>query len=405
MKIKVKWNLLYPDEAACIKFKFKRFGYDGAYKQLVYSYSKLAPRGANLVKQYFSDHTGAMPSGSCLSYNPKGNKQFAVVKMNYSKYLSTHKKFLEEYMPQKNKPEVIEKPVVFGNEGYEERMVGRHFKFMISPESDKVPLEEFTKAYMERLSFELGHKFDWKAVVHTNTEHPHVHVLINGKDMDGKYLPRKPFPRDFIKSRSHVIASDIITNMIGERTPEQKNEAYQRSFSATRWTVHDEKIIALVNEDNAVIAVSDEMKKRLSHLCKLKLAVYDQGVYQLQKNWNTSLRNVGRYTSYLKAREELKWTLPENLQLYTADTGSISGIVRKRYCLDDEYENNNALVIEDKTGKAYFLPLYNPPPRYVEGQMCTVSMNTDSKGRLVPKMHFMNEQGADPSRKSGRDRS
>lgn len=322
-------------------------------------------------------------------------QQNVMVKFNYSRIEKSHKTLLEQYLPQERKENVKEKPVFFsakreGQEAYEaykSNMVPLHFKIILSPETNRLPLKNYTRAYMERVEWELGVKFDWVAVVHTDKPHHHVHILINGADRDGKPLKR-PFPRDFVTRRSHIIASEIATNIIGERSMEDIALSNDRKLSSNRWTSYDEDILKL-SKNNKIIPESERLRRRLNHLIELDLASYENGIYSLEKNWDTTLQVTGRYNSFLYARDELKWNLKNDLKLF--EGGQISGIVRKVYTLDDEYENNNAVIIENKN-EAYFVPLFNRPSKKLEGKECVIEASATSKGRLAAKIYTISKK-------------
>ncbi|MFI3257021.1 MAG: relaxase/mobilization nuclease domain-containing protein [Spirochaetales bacterium] len=395
----VKWNMLYPDEHTMRLFFRKRAGFDDDLKQLKNLFKKLTPQATKTYK---------LNSSSFFKPSFASGKQFVTFKMNYSNKMASHQKFLKYYMSQENKENVKDKPMLFGASDnlvindYEKTMSERHFKFMLSPESSKVPLKDFTRAFMTKVSKELGIDFDYVASIHTDTSHPHVHILINGKDSHGKELKR-PFPKSFIQRRAHEIASDITTAIIGERTAEQKTHSYNRSFTATRFTTHDEKIKEILQEGLEIRNPSEQTHRRLSHLCSLKLAKYENKTFTLEKNWDTTLRTVGRYNSFLKARDEIKWSIKEELELF--QSGSISGVVRKVYSLNDEFENDNAMVIENPvTKKAYFVPLYNPLSAKAEGKNCSVTMSVNAKGRLVPKIEYEKEETLNQKNKKSYNR-
>jgi type IV secretory pathway VirD2 relaxase len=78
----------------------------------------------------------------------------------------------------------------------------RHqFLFIVSPE-DAADLTGYTRELMAQVETDLGTKLDWVAVNHHNTGHPHVHVIVNGRDAPGENL---------------VINGDYLANGIRER--------------------------------------------------------------------------------------------------------------------------------------------------------------------------------------------
>lgn len=331
-----------------------------------------------------------------------------MVKMRYSDKIDSHQKFLEEYITQEKKEEVKVKPIVFSGklnpfsrggerqlvygeealESYKSKMVGRHYKFIISPDSKDVPLEQFTTAYMHRMQSEIGMKLDWIAAIHNDTGHPHVHILVNGKTADG-LEPQKMFRKDFIRHRCRAIASEITTNMIGPRTAEQKAAYREASTRALRWTSFDQHIQEAL-QNGIVVPGNEFMRRRLDFLKTKGLAQYKDGRYILDKKWDEILVNTGRYNSFLEAREELKFTDKANLELFSG-SGKIKGKITKLYCMNEEWQHNNGLLVEDGKGKAWFVPLFNPPPAQFAGKNVIIENQANSKGLLVPKIQLDKE--------------
>lgn len=390
------------EERLSIQWKFARYDDDAA--QLKKLYGKLAPRGAHFSKS----GGGLSGGGSHRGWNPDGDKQFVMVKMRYSDKLDSHQKFLEEYITQEKKEGVAVKPVVFtGNlnpfasggerkvvygqealEEYKSKMVGRHYKFIISPDSKDVPMEQFTTAFMHRMQAEMGFRLDWIAAVHTDTGHPHVHILINGKTADG-LEPSRLFRKDFIRHRCRTIASEITTNMIGPRTDEQKKAYKDSSTRALRWTTLDQQILE-AEKDGVVVPANEFMNRRLDFLKTKDLAQFKDGKYILDKKWDEILVNTGRYNSFLEAREELKFTDKANLELFSG-SGKIKGKITKLYCMNEEWQHNNGLLVEDGKGKAWFVPLFNPPSVKLAGKSVIIENVANSKGLLTPKIQIDKE--------------
>lgn len=397
------------EERLRIQWKFPR--YDDDASQLKRLYGKLAPRGAHFSKP----GGGVFSGGSRRGWNPDSDKQFVMVKMRYSDKLDSHQKFLEEYITQERKEEVKVKPVVFtgklnpfarggerrvvyGDEALEEyksRMVGRHYKFIISPDSKEVPMEQFTTAFMHRMQREMGMRLDWIAAVHTDTGHPHVHILINGKTADG-LEPTRLFRKDFIRHRCRTIASEITTNIIGPRTDEQKKAYKDSSTRALRWTPLDQHILEAERE-GSVVPANEYMGRRLDFLKTKGLAQFKDGKYILDKKWEEILVNTGRYNSFLEAREQLQWTDKANLELFSG-AGKIKGRITRLYSMNEEWQHNNGLLVEDGKGKAWFVPLFNPPPARLAGKPVVIENVANSKGLLTPNIRLDKEAMAEERR-------
>src|SRR5581483_8263107 len=59
-------------------------------------------------------------------------------------------------------------------------------KLTLSPEIDPVDKRQYTREVMHRLAAEKGLDLKWMAVEHKNTTHHHIHVVVLGKDKNGR---------------------------------------------------------------------------------------------------------------------------------------------------------------------------------------------------------------------------
>lgn len=338
-------------------------------------------------------------------------KQPCMVKMFYTDSKKAHKEFLRNYMPQKNRKEVEDKPKLFNEEydevpeevilDYEENMDKRGFKFIISPESQKVPMKELVRQFVKNLENATGFKFTWLAVVHTNTEHIHSHLLINGIDKKtGKKIER--FPPEIIKSVSREMASNICTALVGERSSEQIEMSRQKLPYAKRWTKIDERIslggkfynfdttrIVGNGEFESSVQTEDDIEiQRLNSLVEMGLAIHYKKtprIYYLEKGWKEKLRAIGRYNTFLEARSKLRFTLYHNLELYSGETGEIEGIISKVYNMNDEDIWNNAVVIENKNlNKAWYVPTRIKVKQEDVGKFISVRAEKNQRGKIRP---------------------
>lgn len=307
-------------------------------------------------------------------------EQRCMVKMIYSDDKKGHLKFLTNYMPQLNKEDVEDKPVLFnaqsndigddGIENYKQEMTDRHFKFIISPESNDIPIRELVRSFMKWLENESNHKLMWVAVEHRNTAHPHAHILINGKDRQTKELIKR-FERKLVSEAARQATSSICTKMIGPRTRAQILASMSNLPLAKRYTTLDGKIEDRANIfdkpitrdgniwEASVVANNEDIEKRLDTLCQMGLARKfinaQRPLYWLEIGWARKLRSIGRYNTFLDARKTLCYTSASNLQQYTNDAGAITGVITKQITMDDENVWNNAIVIEDKENGILYL--------------------------------------------------
>jgi type IV secretory pathway VirD2 relaxase len=75
---------------------------------------------------------------------------------------------------------------------FAERAAGdrHHFRFVVSPEdaADLTDLHAYTRDLVGEMERDLGTSLDWVAVDHWNTDNPHVHLIVRGKETDGRDL-------------------------------------------------------------------------------------------------------------------------------------------------------------------------------------------------------------------------
>ena len=116
----------------------------------------------------------------------------------------------------------------------------RLFKIIVSPEfGDRIDLESHTRQLMARMERDLKTDLEWVAVIHYNTEHPHVHIALRGVDQRGKSLR---LPREYVKSGIRSRAEDLLTKELGHRTIDDAIEAQRREVNQFRFTSLDRMI-------------------------------------------------------------------------------------------------------------------------------------------------------------------
>jgi hypothetical protein len=318
--------------------------------------------------------------------------------MQYSNSLDAHRLQLEKYLVREGTERDGSRAKLYGTdiEEYRENMAEKNFRIFLSPQSDKVDLTALTEKFVKKLEASTGYKLYWEAANHYNTAHPHAHLLINGKDKNGKDVE---FPKDVVRTFMREYARDICTGQIGTRTRKDLEIEKEQELAASRFTGLDKKIKELCAGTFRVHLDGEEKDReriltRLEYLRKLKLCVYEKGGYKLSPRWEDNLKTNGRYNSFLKARTLLRYSSPSNLRLFSGLEGSITGKVVKVYRTDGDASDNHAVVIEGLNGKAYFVPLFKKPELrdgekridLREGDFISVRTYETQRGRLTPVM-------------------
>jgi type IV secretory pathway VirD2 relaxase len=114
---------------------------------------------------------------------------------------------------------------------------GQHHLGILSPEfGERLELEKLTRDVMRRMSLDLGSPLEWVAVVHRNTDHPHIHVALRGIEANGAELR---LPRKYVKSGLRAIAEEWATAQLGYRTEQDAVESFRRQVPLQRLTPLD----------------------------------------------------------------------------------------------------------------------------------------------------------------------
>jgi hypothetical protein len=377
---------------------------DTLWQKRVYrkDYNRDIDRLFNLLGKIASGGGSRKTSGisARTSRNALSREQLCMVKCRYGKSKDAHRKFLEEYLRQLNKEHVKDKPVLFSGSAvddgfinrYKETMTGLHYKFIISPESREVDTEALVKTLVKRMEAVTGYRFNWVAASHTDTAHKHAHLLINGVDKNGKEVV---LDKIFKTRTVREMSRSICTSMAGRRTPEEIRASVENSYSKCRYTPLDDALRELEIPvtghpayESRVSATDELLLKRLNYLCETGLAVREPDMkktFLLEKGWKKKLKAVGRYNSFLNARNTLRSVSATELDLFSKETGPIEGVITRLYRMNDEDSWNHAVVVENKKlNKAWYVRLHFAPEQKLLNTYVRCGFKTGSSGSLLP---------------------
>jgi type IV secretory pathway VirD2 relaxase len=191
------------------------------------------------------------------------------------------------------------------------------FKLIISPEKGReLDLREYTREYMARVGRELGADLQWVAADHYNTDDPHVHVALRGRDRQGRELR---IPPEFIKGPLRDVAMDLATQKLGYRTAQDIFDARERQVTQHRFTDLDRALgrVSQVQPDGSrrvdfskpVSSTSSDNHREMRMLLLKRLAVLESlglasrgtsGVWRLEGTTETLLRERQKANDRLK---------------------------------------------------------------------------------------------------------
>jgi hypothetical protein len=123
-----------------------------------------------------------------------------------------------------------------------------HYRFMVAPAdaAEYDDLRPLTRRLMHQAERDLGTKLDWVAADHSNTGHPHTHILLRGRDKDGGILT---ISHDYIYHGLKARAIDLVDHDLG---PQQREPTAVGRVNAEADAVFcdtDRLLLAARNED------------------------------------------------------------------------------------------------------------------------------------------------------------
>ncbi|HBP1971173.1 TPA: relaxase/mobilization nuclease and DUF3363 domain-containing protein [Pseudomonas aeruginosa] len=243
-----------------------------------------------------------------------------------------------------------------------------HFRFIVSPEdgAELDDLRTYTRHLVNRMEADLGTRLDWVAVDHWNTDNPHTHLIVRGRDETGKDLI---IAGDYIAHGFRHRASDLATEWLGPRTELEIQQTLQREVEQERWTSLDRTLQREAGEDGRVrIERFNEPRLqrqrllligRLQRLQRLGLADEAQpGTWAIHTDAEKTLRALGERGDIIRTMQRAMNGQPRELAVFEPgdDGRTIIGRVAGKG-LADELHDRGYLVIDGVDGKAHYVAL------------------------------------------------
>lgn len=236
----------------------------------------------------------------------------------------------------------------------------RLFKLVISPEfGDRLDLEQLTREVMGAIERDVGSPLEWTAVVHRNTEHPHVHVALRGV-ADGRPLR---FARDYVKHHIRHHAEEAATRQLGYRTALDIEEAERREIASTRFTSLDRIISGQKTEGVIRLESNNPLDQRivarLNFLTEIGLAEPIGPMrWRLRQDFESALRAFQRAQDRQRSIADHATLLSDSRLKFRVVRPERSNQIAGRvitHVLDDVTQQPHALV-EGIDGVVYYLP-------------------------------------------------
>jgi type IV secretory pathway VirD2 relaxase len=249
-----------------------------------------------------------------------------------------------------------------------------HFRFIVSPQDAEQlsDLRAFTRDLMVQAERDLGTKVDWIGVDHWNTDNPHVHVIVRGKDHDGRDLV---IARDYISHGLRARAAHLATLELGPRSDLEIRRDFDAQVEADRWTALDRALAREAAQHDGVIDLRPgssvqadghartALVGRMQKLERLGLAgPLGPARWRLSENAEPTMRALGERNDII--RRIHRGLADQGIERGVADfalgdrdaTGPIIGRLVARG-LDDELQGTAYAVIDGVDGYTHHVRL------------------------------------------------
>jgi type IV secretory pathway VirD2 relaxase len=250
----------------------------------------------------------------------------------------------------------------------------RHqFRFIVAAEDGDqyADLKPFTRRLMAQMEEDLGSRFDWVAVDHFNTGHPHTHIMLRGADDRGQNLI---IAREYIAHGMRERAVALITLDLGPRTDLDIEEHLRHDIGEERLTTIDRRLVHNMDADRVVTSADrDPFQQslragRLAKLGRLELAEdLGGGHWRLADGIEDTLRRMGERGDIIRTMQrELTARSLHRPQadhaIYDPRAEGARPVVGKLLVrgLSDEHADRHYLIIDGVDGRTHYVEIGTP---------------------------------------------
>ncbi|MGA7540696.1 MAG: DUF3363 domain-containing protein [Steroidobacteraceae bacterium] len=263
-----------------------------------------------------------------------------------------------------------------------------HFKIIVSPEDGTQigDLKSYTRELMAQVERDLGTNLEWVATDHWDTDNPHIHILLRGKDEAGEDLV---IDRDYVAHGMRHRAAELTTRWLGPRTEREIRESLMREVQQERWTSLDRTLQRSAQRGSLDLAdlssaVQDREHRalligRLQRLSELGLAErLAPNRWQLSPEFESLLRAMGERGDIIRRMQRAFGA--ERRELATFGNAelpeSVTGRLVAKGIVDPLY-GRGYLIVDGIDGRAHHATV---PARVDLGELPVGAIITVSNG-------------------------
>jgi type IV secretory pathway VirD2 relaxase len=184
---------------------------------------------------------------------------------------------------------------------------------VVSPEqAARLDLRAHARALVGEMERDLGTRLEWAAIDHYNTDHPHLHILVRGRDDQGRPLTLDPA---YIKTGIRARSEALTTQALGWRTEAEIRASRGQAVERIQFTELDRALLRRAGPDHVIparalepehpgqVEYRHQERGRLAFLYRLGLAEpLGRDHWRLSPSLESALRDAQRATDVVKTR-------------------------------------------------------------------------------------------------------
>ena len=246
----------------------------------------------------------------------------------------------------------------------------RQFRFIVSPEDGAAyeDLRPLTRRLMAQMEKDLDTRLDWVAVDHHNTGHPHTHIIVRGRDDQGRELV---IAKDYLTQGLRERAAELVALDLGPRADREIEDRLRREVDQERLTSLDRGLLRDADDDGLVSPrhvdplFHSVRAGRLQTLARLGLAEERTPTrWRLADGLEDTLRRMGErgdiqktlYRALAAGGVERAASDQVIYQPAAPDTRALVGRLVTRG-LSDELKDRHYLVVDGVDGRAHYVEI------------------------------------------------
>ncbi len=260
----------------------------------------------------------------------------------------------------------------------------RHqFRFIVSSDdaTELNDLRGFTRDLMARVEQDMETRLDWVAVDHWDTDNPHTHIVLRGKDQNLRDLI---IAREYLSHGMRARASELATTWLGPRTEREIRESLTREVDQERWTSLDRTLCQESNrgvidlrdlggeaahgnaaQGDALPGVAQHRFQRslkigrLQFLAKMGLArETSSSVWTISAQAEPVLRSMGERGDIIRTMQRAFSGVRREVAVFDAKTTAMPVIGRIAATgLADELQGRGYLIVDGVDGRGHYVAL------------------------------------------------